>query len=92
MSGLRRPFTPCCHGCPGWALMVSDSAEKGLEAQRCDACWSGVDNAPDDDHYSTHPFCRAVLCFVLGEDKSEYPGIDDETWLSAAESVLKGVL
>lgn len=31
---------PCSPGCPGWAIMDSDS--RGTEIERCDACFYGL--------------------------------------------------
>lgn len=53
-----RPPVPCSAGCRGWAVFETC---RGLEVQRCDECWSGVDEAPFDDDFQGHPVCRAAL-------------------------------
>ena len=57
-AALPRPPVPCAVGCPGWAVFASG---RGLEVQRCDECWTDVDDAPSDEVFQGHPVCRAAL-------------------------------
>lgn len=59
MSGTpRRSPSPCSEGCPGWAIF---NADEEPEIQRCDECWSGVEDAPWDEAYVGVSECQAAL-------------------------------
>lgn len=57
-GGLPKPPKPCSKGCPGWGVFDAGS---GLEVQRCDECWSGVENAPGDEVFQAQAVCLIAL-------------------------------
>ncbi len=44
-----RPRRPCSPGCPGWGVFEVGGGR--YEVQRCDCCWMGARNAPEDEDF-----------------------------------------
>ena len=74
MTTPRRSPSPCCDGCPGWAVFGVDRCTvhgddcdcqadgcSSLEIQECDECWYDQPDAPGDDYYQEHPMCMIAL-------------------------------
>ncbi len=75
---MRKPAEPCSPGCKGWA--VFESGSRGTEIQRCDSCWSGAPDAPDDEYFQRQRECRLALLEALGAPAKRYsfPNLQDD--------------
>ena len=61
----KLPVDQRCHAeCPTW--FISDTA-RGLEVQRCDACWQGVPDPLADDEAALLPDAQAKLAALESE-------------------------
>lgn len=89
MSARVSPH-PCDPSCPGWAIF-NELEYPAIE--RCDECWSGVEDAMTDADYESLPECQAALAKSGGRvvKKSPRAQLEALVWKHTHQD-FKGVI
>jgi hypothetical protein len=74
-DGLPVAPEPCSPGCRGWEIFDAfGGRHSGLQIQRCDDCWRGVIDAPEDADYGRQEVCLAALRAAQAEYEERASG------------------